>query len=306
MDIAGSWLCKSTSTIDLQAQVMNRTHTQPKGLSSPPLSSKSPTSRTSRSSSASHSVSAGTESSRNRSTPALTNSRPRRGSITIRKLLSLSGLRNSSFSFPTSQDTAPAPSASASASSPSLPHQYHTSQAQPIGSRPESRGIKRAASSLLPSLVQDESRPQTQGDMTHKRKSTGWFRRTSQMFTGAEFTNQFNQGTTHDSINRQPLVISRPISQLPQDPLIVKNARVTRNFTAPEAQNYSYQSRPKTSIECLQRPEFFEISREREIPRTSHGFSSKESLAAPKLPELDAIHGTGGFIDMDMLSTIGR
>lgn len=303
----GAWI----STTDLQAQADKP--------STPPLANIeiSPT----RTSSASPSVSTGVEPLRHDSfrtplTPASANHSQRRGSIGVRKLLSLSGLRNSFVGSRTSI------AISSPSSSPSLSNLSHP---EVFEERPISRGTKRAASTLMPSPSPDGNQLQVPTSPLRKRKSTGWFRRTSQMFQFGEndassnalgivqpsSSSEFNRDRkASQASSRQLPYISRPISQLPQDPHVAKAARVSRNFTAPELYQAPHLARPHTSLPP-QDSHALDAPQREEPPRTSHTSTAPQHYEPPKLPELDALGGgssfNGGSLNAeDMFANIGR
>ncbi|KAL1303353.1 hypothetical protein AAFC00_006750 [Neodothiora populina] len=269
IDMPGAWV----STTDLQAQVLSNTtntdrierrNTQSLNLTESPRSSASP------------SVSAEAEPSRHDSfrtpmTPAsANNNQQRRGSKTVRKLLSLSGLRNSFIGGSNTSLSDPS-----SVFSPNHNHNQHQSegesdqQSQGLGfttactssnqERPSSRlssfglpqGTKRAASTSMPSTSSDDKQSLPRSPL-RKKKSTGWFRRTSQiLFSGQDNSSQHGLSSRESrspsastegkragslsSVNEAttPAASSRPqLSHTPSSPHVSKARRLSRNFLA--------------------------------------------------------------------------
>lgn len=312
IDMPGAWL--STSDLPLQARTSSRAG---KTDTSTLNSSHSPTS------SATPSFSAGvqptrTDSSRPSLTPAVATSQRRRSSG-VRKLLSLSSLRNS-FKGPRN---------SPSVSSPipiSEPFNPTTSTNIAYGERPPSQatlhtrpqGTKRSASASLPSLVTEEGgQPRLR-----KRKSTGWFRRKSQIFlfgqedgfaedpdtqeyvTDSQSTQ--NAATTADDYHHTHL--QRTKSEIPR--LYQMNPEPQQD-EGMETEDDISKPPPPPPLKNPERAKSYGALQTYQVPERPQTYHAPRSYHFPLvLPEVDTLAGgtlNGGSLGAeDMFASIGR
>ncbi|KAF1352142.1 hypothetical protein BDV97DRAFT_348849 [Delphinella strobiligena] len=305
IDMPGAWL--STSDLPLQARTSSRAG---KTDTSTLNSSHSPTS------SATPSFSAGVQPSQ------------RRRSSGVRKLLSLSSLRNS-FKGPRH---------SPSVSSPmpvSEPFNPTTSTNLAYGERPPSQattssrpqGTKRSASASLPSLAAEEGgRPRLR-----KRKSTGWFRRKSQIFLFGQDDGFAEDNDTQDYIaepqstqNAAPAVDdyhhTRP--QRPQSSQTTWAPEIPRLYqTNPEPQPDEEMEEemeeeisdlpPPPPLKNPERAKSYGSLGTYQVPERPQTYHTPRSYHFPLvLPEVDSLAGgslNGGSLGAeDMFASIGR
>ena len=279
IDMPGAWVSSS----DLPFQVESHANKSSTSLFAAPLNSfDTPPS------SASPSVVGSAEPSRHDSfrTPIhpASASTQRRGSKGVRKLLSLSSLRNS---FMGSRNSVAMSSPVVVPNATSEAHRERASLRASSANYPQ--GIKRSASrsTLSPSL--DDSQNDLQAPL-RKRQSGGWFRRKSQIF----FFGQ--DGDLLDSVAETQ---SRPVTTY-DGPGIIKDER----WDPPRAQSYQANEAPKP----------YEASRSHEPPETYRSYTPPEAyssdqtpepyLTIPELPELEV---DGGSLHAeDMFANIGR
>lgn len=304
VDMPGAWI----STSDLPSQSENQTCTPPlSSLDTPP-------------SSASPSVVGGVEPKRTDSfrtplEPASANIK-RRGSKGIRKLLSLSSIRNS---FLGGGGNAGSRSSSLNIS---LPIPKTSAGVEEHGERLYSRassahypqGIKRSASPSVSSSCQNDISEVSTSPL-HQRKSASWFRRKSQIFLSSTDDDSLaGAAETQDKLrtNHGQEMETKDDEEGYEEREVPKSEdfRSPRQTYEPP-QRYQYYERPQ-SHQPGSRPQSYHSSRtiscqSIERPQTY------TSLARPKsvmLPELDTLAGGsfsgGSFGGDDMFANIGQ